>query len=1233
MASPKQRRLGVLAAVAALLASLLPVLPGQTAHAATLPSGFTESTAFSGLTNPTVVRFSPDGRVFVAEKSGLIKVFDDLNDTTASVFADLRTQVHNYWDRGLLGFVLDPNFPATPDAYVLYARDAPVAGTAPRWGTAGTTSDPCPTPPGPTSDGCVISGRLSRLTATGNSAGPEQVLIDDWCQQYPSHSVGSLQFGADGALYASAGDGASFDFADYGQDGAPLNPCGDPPGGVGATLTPPTAEGGALRSQDLRSSADPTTLDGSVIRIDKQTGLGLSTNPLASSSDANNRRIVAHGLRNPFRFGFRPGTNELWIADVGWGTYEEINRIVSPVAPTVANFGWPCYEGAPRQSGYDSANLNLCESLYTAGAGAVVAPYYAYHHSDKVVSGESCSTGSSSISGIAFYQGGSYPASYNDGLFFSDYSRDCIWFMAKGSNGLPDPAQRATFVAQAANPVNLEIGPGGDLFYVDFDGGTIRRVTANVPPPPSGVFLSDLQPTTAINGWGPYERDRSNGEAAAGDGNIMTLAGVSYSKGLGVHAVSDLRYTVPSTCSTFVADIGLDDEVGSFGSATFTVYVGGTAVYTSPTLTGASATIPLSIPVTPGVELRLVVGEGAGGLSYDHGDWANARFTCGTDSTPPVVSQTAPTAGATGVAAATVVRATFNEPMLSSSISTSSFTLRQGASTPVTGTVTYDGATRVASFTPTQALQAAATYTATVKGGSAGVTDVAGNPMAADVVWSFTVATTTPPPTGTTYLSSLTPTTAINGWGPYERDMSNGEQAAGDGVGLKLNGTTYAKGLGVHAASDLRYTVPTGCTRFLAHIGLDDEVGSNGSVVFRVLVGGATVYTSATLTGASATVPLDLAVSAGSELRLVVDVSTNGASYDHADWADARLACAGGGANQPPSPVIASPASSVTWSVGQNITFSGSATDPEDGTLAASRLTWELLIQHCPSNCHAHSIQTYPGVAGGSFSAPDHEYPSHLELRLTAQDSAGATASTSVLLNPKTVTLGFATSPTGLELVVNGVAATAPFNRTVIVGSSNSISAPTPQTSGAGTHTFSTWSDSGAATHNIVAPATAATYTATYTTTPPPTGTTYLSSLTPTTAINGWGPYERDMSNGEQAAGDGVGLKLNGTTYAKGLGVHAASDLRYTVPTGCTRFLAHIGLDDEVGSNGSVVFRVLVGGATVYTSATLTGASATVPLDLAVSAGSELRLVVDVSTNGASYDHADWADARLACGP
>ncbi len=174
------------------------------------------------------------------------------------------------------------------------------------------------------------------------------MLIEDWCQQYPSHSVGSLEFGADGALYVSGGDGASFNFVDYGQDGNPVNPCGDPPGGVGATLTAPTAEGGALRSQDLRTSGDPVTLDGAILRVDPATGAALPDNPLVGNADPNARRIIAHGLRNPFRITVRPGTNEIWTGDVGWTDWEEINRITSPTDSVVENFGWPCYEGQNR---------------------------------------------------------------------------------------------------------------------------------------------------------------------------------------------------------------------------------------------------------------------------------------------------------------------------------------------------------------------------------------------------------------------------------------------------------------------------------------------------------------------------------------------------------------------------------------------------------------------------------------------------------------------------------------------------------------------------------------------------------------------------------------------------------------------------------------------------------------------------------------------------------------------
>src|SRR5256712_9769128 len=110
---------------------------------ATLPGGFQESIALSGLTEPTAVRFASDGRVFVAEQSGIVQAFNNLTDTSPTIFADLRTNVHNFWDRGLLGLALDPNFPVQPWAYVLYTYDAAVGGTAPRWAKPGARSDPC----------------------------------------------------------------------------------------------------------------------------------------------------------------------------------------------------------------------------------------------------------------------------------------------------------------------------------------------------------------------------------------------------------------------------------------------------------------------------------------------------------------------------------------------------------------------------------------------------------------------------------------------------------------------------------------------------------------------------------------------------------------------------------------------------------------------------------------------------------------------------------------------------------------------------------------------------------------------------------------------------------------------------------------------------------------------------------------------------------------------------------
>ncbi len=144
---------------------------------------------------------------------------------------------------------------------------------------------------------------------------------------------------------------------------------------------------------------------------------------------------------------------------------------------------------------------------------------------------------------------------------------------------------------------------------------------------------------------------------------------------------------------------------------------------------------------------------------------------------------------------------------------------------------------------------------------------------------------------------------------------------------------------------------------------------------------------------------------------------------------------------------------------------------------------------HCPTNpndCHTHDVQTIGGVATGSFSAPDHEYPSWLELVLTATDSGGLTGTTSVRLDPKIVVLSFATTPTGLDLSVGSTTSTAPFTRTVIQNSRNTITAPAQQTVGGTTYNWQSWSDAGARSHDIFAPATATTYTATYAAAQPP---------------------------------------------------------------------------------------------------------------------------------------------------
>jgi glucose/arabinose dehydrogenase len=708
---PKRRR-AVLVVIALLVSVgvVAPLVTSKTATAATMPAGFVEQVVFSGLDRPTNLEFSPDGRVFVAEKSGVIKVYDGVADTAPDVFADLSGEVDDQWDRGLLGIALAPGFPVNPWVYVLYTVPSGV-----------TCSNP-------NSGNCPATGHLSRLRAAGNHmTGVEQVLVDDWCQQYLSHSIGDLHFGPDGALYASGGDGSSFSAVDYGQS----NLCGDP-----------IEEGGSLRSQDIRTPDDPTSLDGAIVRIDP-------ANP-------GNPQIVGYGLRNPVRFTMRPGTNEIWAGDVGWNDWEEIDRLQTDAAsPT--NFGWPCYEGVGQQPGYAGAGLPLCGSLYSANTTA--APYYTYKHSNKVVPGESCPSGGSATTGEAFYPTGgtAYPATYRGALFFADYARSCIWAMLRGGDGLPNPASIVTFAAGAVTPVDLAIGPGDELYYVDLSGGTVRRIR---------YYAGNRPPVAVVNA--------------------------------------------------------------------------------APT----SGTAPLTV--------------------------------------------------------------------------------------------------------------------------------------------SFDASNTTDPDQ------------ADQGQLAYAWDFDN-------------NGSVDATG------PTASHTYPAGT--YTANLKVTDPLGATDTQTVTIQAG-----------------------------------------------------------NHTPTAIIDTPMNTTTWAVGDTVSFSGHATDPDQGELPASALTWRLLMQHCssPTNCHTHFLTTWTGVTSGTFTAPDHEYPSYLQLQLTATDASGGTGVTTVSLQPQTTVLTFNSDPAGLQLAVGSSSQPTPFSRTVIAGSTNSVSAPDPQLAGDSTYMFGSWSDHGGRAHTITAPAAGASYTADY---------------------------------------------------------------------------------------------------------------------------------------------------------
>ena len=415
-------------------------------------NSFVGESVVTGLTQPTAIDFAPDGRMFIAEKSGVVRVFQN-NSLRSQPFIDISGIVNNVRDRGLIGLAVHPSFPSVPYVYLSYVYDPPQTAGQP--GLAG-----------PDQAGNRVS-RVSRFTANSASGfntavtNSEVVLLgtnSTWGQisrpdvdstvdltvapscnggtlrdclpvDAQSHGIGDIQFGTDGMLYVANGDGTS-----YGR-----------------------VDPRSTRVQDINS------LSGKLLRIDPITGAGKSDNPFYNGNPAANRsKVYSYGLRNPFRFAINPASGEPYIGDVGWTTWEEIN------VGRGANFGWPYYEGGNGQSfetgGY--RDLSEAQAFYNSGASVEPAIWARTH-----------AAGARAIVVGDFNSTNTYGSSLNGSLFFTDFGEPTIRALRLDGNG--QPVTTETVAGSVGVVVSMTMGLDGYMYYVDIVGRIGRIVPGN----------------------------------------------------------------------------------------------------------------------------------------------------------------------------------------------------------------------------------------------------------------------------------------------------------------------------------------------------------------------------------------------------------------------------------------------------------------------------------------------------------------------------------------------------------------------------------------------------------------------------------------------------------------------------------------------------------------------------------------------------------------------------------
>jgi len=237
-------------------------------------------------------------------------------------------------------------------------------------------------------------------------------------------------------------------------------------------------------------------------------------------------------------------------------------------------------------------------------------------------------------------------------------------------------------------------------------------------------------------------------------------------------------------------------------------------------------------------------------------------------------------------------------------------------------------------------------------------------------------------------------------------------------------------------------------------------------------------------------------------------------------------------------PVIASllatvppnPSNNGLFRAGDVISYSGQATDTEDGSLPASAYTWNIDFLHAG---HVHPGAPISGVTGGSFTIPTsgHDFSGNTRYRitLTVTDSSGLQASQSAIVFPDKVNLTFDTAPGGLTLYVDGIAhqtsLTLPFVYDTLVGFTHTIEARN-QTLSTSTYTFASWSDGGTQQHTITVPAAAQSYTANY---------TVVTNPLPSGLAAGWSFNEASGTSATDSSGNNnTATLVNGVARAAG---------------------------------------------------------------------------------------------------